>query len=373
MHNRIREIFLFEEVHGMGISKAKNILENFSTLAEAQQAPQQELVDIGLTEYQIDLLRHALITGQFADQQLDFLAKNPRYKIVTIFDDNYPENLKNIYDPPLYLYYEGSGPVKEDNYSLGIVGSRKIHTQSIPILEKFCKEIAMSGLVIISGLAMGADSIAHTAAVKSGKKTIAVLGCGIDKQHNYTVLPVRDKILENGGLVYSSFPAGTVATHYTFPSRNRIISGLSLGVLVAEAREGSGSLITASFALDQGREVFALPNQIYNEKFIGSNNLIKTGSAKLVCSLQDILDELPAEMTAINPSAAKDEAKKVLAFNSKEEEKIYKHIENAGQIHIDQLSEIMGLQPGPLLSNLMMMELRKMIRRESGNYFSLEL
>lgn len=373
MNDRLREIFLYEEIRGLGISKVKNLMDSFSSLEEAKTASNHSLAEVGLTEHQISVLRHYIITGQLADQQMDFLAKSQDYKIVTIFDDLYPENLKNIYDPPLYLFYEGKAPTKEDNYALGVVGSRKIHNLSIPLIDKICCEIAAAGFVIVSGLAMGADTVAHRAAMKSGKRTIAVLGCGIDNEHNRTVITVREKIIESGGLVYSSFPAGTTATHYTFPSRNRIISGLSLGVLVAEARAGSGSLITSNFALDQGREVFALPNHIYNEKFIGSNNLIKSGQAKLITCVQDILDELPNGLTKITSKFPEKPQRPEITFTCKEEEKIYKQIENAGQIHIDELAEAMGLQPGALLSNLMMMELRKLIRRESGNYFSLVL
>ena len=211
-------------------------------------------------------------------------------------DDNYPALLSEIYDPPALLYCKGD--LKKDECCIGIVGTRKVSAYGKQVTENFSSKLEESGLIIVSGMALGVDSFAHSTVLKSKGRTIAVLGTGIDDKSIYprSNYYLSKKIVSEGGAVISEFPIGTLPLRYNFPQRNRIISGLSLGVLVIEAGERSGALITASCALDQNRDVFAVPGNIYSTVSIGPNNLIKQG-AKLVSNADEILEFLNIEQT----------------------------------------------------------------------------
>ncbi|MFO7810500.1 MAG: DNA-protecting protein DprA, partial [Candidatus Delongbacteria bacterium] len=249
-------------------------------------------------------------------------------------------------------------------------GSRTLSSSGKYCIQRISRELATAGFVIVSGLAMGADTIAHCGALEAGKRTVAVLGSGIDVEVNVSSRFARRKIIEQEGAVMSPFLIGTSPTTYTFPARNRIISGMSLGVLVGEAKKGSGSLITADFGLEQGKEVFALPNEIYREKFEGSNNLIMTGQAKLVTGPNDIIEEMPERVLNMVSCAAEKVKNKIIEFNDEIEEKIYTSlIENSKSI--DELSEETLLDTGTIMSKLFMLEMKKLISREANNIFSI--
>ncbi len=215
-------------------------------------------------------------------------------RIVTWEDDDYPPSLKEISDPPPVLYIAGELK-KSDRIALAVVGSRSATTQGRLNAEKIASRLAGLGMTIISGLAMGVDAWAHQGALKAGGRTLAVLGCGLDYPYPRINRALKGKIAKQGALI-SEFPMGTPPIPYHFPRRNRIISGLSLGTLVVEATKKSGSLITAGFALDQGREVFAIPGNIRTPQSEGANLLIQKG-AKLVQTMEDILAEFPAEVS----------------------------------------------------------------------------
>lgn len=306
---------------------------------------------------------------------LSFLEERSDISLLTIFDDNYPTLLKEISNPPLYLYVEGSCLNLLSDTMFAVVGSRMVSPENRINIEKICTQIASSGLVITSGLAMGVDSIAHMSAVNLKKPTVAVLGCSIDLHSNNATLSVRKKILNENGTIVSPFHPGTQATRNTFPSRNRIISGLSLGVLVCEAKEKSGSLITAEYGLEQNKEVFALPNRIFNPAFSGSNNLIKNGQAKLTTSLSDILEELPENIKnrLLFTSKNRGEDKKELEFTTPEEKKIFEYIKENGKVQLDVLQHSLDLSSPVLLSKLLMLEMKQVLRKLPGNYYQLNV
>jgi len=276
-----------------------------------------------------------------------------KIKIITIKDENYPKLLKEIYDPPAILYVKGELK-KEEKYPLAVVGTRKMTFYGREVTEQIVKDLANAGLTIISGLALGIDSVAHKTTLKEKGRTIAVLGGGIDEKTIYPSIHknLAKKIVESGGAVISEYPVGTRPTKYSFPNRNRIISGLSLGVLVIEAPFESGALITAKLALDQNREVFAVPGNIYNKTSEGCNWLIKLG-AKVVTKAEDIFEALNLELIL--------EKKKEIKPESKEEEILLKYLSKE-PIHIDELIEKSGLNPAKVLSTLSLMEIKEKVK-----------
>jgi len=212
-------------------------------------------------------------------------------KKITLEDKNYPPLLKKIKNPPKTLYYLGKLEKKENG--LAVVGTRKCSSYGKEVTTELVSELSEAGLTIVSGLAPGIDTLAHQTCLKTKRETIAVLGTGLDEKSIYpkSNLLLAKKILEERGALISEYPPGTRGTHFTFPQRNRIISGLSLGVVVVEAKEKSGALITANFAFSQKRKVFAIPGSIYSSNSRGCHLLIKKG-AKLIEKAEDILKEL---------------------------------------------------------------------------------
>ena len=203
-------------------------------------------------------------------------------------DENYPRLLKEIYDPPQQLYCLGESKARE-KFPLAVVGTRKISFYGRKTTEYLVNGLCQAGLTIVSGLALGVDGLAHQIALENGTKTIAVLGSGLDTVYPPAHKKLAKRIVDSGGALVSEYPPKTQPSKMTFPARNRIVAGISLGVLVIEAPMKSGALITARFALEQGREVFAVPGSIYSENSQGCNLLIKTG-AKPVTKVEDILE-----------------------------------------------------------------------------------
>lgn len=290
--------------------------------------------------------------------------KKNEAKIITIFDDNYPKHLRNIYNPPKVIYIKGDLGF-EDEISIAIVGSRKATTYGKWVAEKFAKELAGLGITIISGLARGIDTKAHEGALMTKGRTIAVLGNGID-----SIYPKANKILsekiQNNGAVITEYPLGVQPLPYNFPMRNRIISGLSLGVLVVEASENSGSLITAQIALEQGREVFAIPGNINNIYSKGTNLLIKDG-AKLVTDIEDIIEEI----TLLKNRIKMNKVKKVSYLNlGKDEIKIVECIKEYPK-HCDEISYKTGFDIKKVNSILTILELKGIVKQLPGKFFTI--
>jgi len=286
--------------------------------------------------------------------------KQENIRKITLQDKNYPAILKEIHNPPKELYIKGE-ITNQDKVAIAVVGTRKYTQYGKQVCLDIAGKLAKLGITIVSGLAKGIDTFAHQAALESGGQTIAVLGSGLDKKSFYpsTNYSLSEKISQQG-VVISEYPPGTQGTHFTFPQRNRIISGLSLGVVVIEAPEESGALITATLALEQNREVFAIPGSIYEKNSVGTNKLIKMG-AKLVTDVEDILEEL-------NLSHLSTIEKKKIKPENKEEEIIFSIL--SGQpTHIDEIIKKSGLSAGTVNSILMILELKKAVRNlGQGNY-----
>lgn len=282
-------------------------------------------------------------------------------KSIKFEDADYPTELKKIKDAPKILYYRGILP-KQDEKLLAIVGTRHCSPYGQQVALKIAGELADAGLIIVSGLAPGIDTFSHRAVVEKRKRTIAVLGTGLDEKSIYpqTNLELSRKIIECGGCLISELAEGTPGSKFSFPRRNRIISGLSLAVLVVEAKEKSGSLITANYATKQNKKLLAIPGPIYSSNSSGPNKLIKNG-AELVESTNDILQELGLEnIDAKNNIEAENETEKMILDVLKEE-----------SLHVDKIIEKTKLNASSVMACLALMEISGKIRSLGSSIYSL--
>lgn len=219
---------------------------------------------------------------------MDYMIKH-NIDIISIYDKEYPQILKKIYDPPMCLYVKGNKDIL-NNLNIGVIGSRNCTENGSKIAKRISYELALRGINIVSGLARGIDVAAHIGALYAKKPTIAILGHGLDMIYPQEHINIAKKILEYGGTLVSEYPIGIGPEKYNFVARNRILSGICKGILVVEAKKKSGTNLTVDFALEQGRDIFAIPGEINNSNAEGTNELIKEG-AKLVSSYKDILEE----------------------------------------------------------------------------------
>lgn len=285
-------------------------------------------------------------------------------EIITIYDKKYPSGLKNIYEAPMVLYVKGE-VLEEDIFSIGIVGSRKATAYGKWAAEKFSKELAQQGITVVSGMARGIDTRAHWGAIDSKGRTLAILGSGINVIYPRNNRELYYKICENGGVI-SEFPPDTPPLPQNFPQRNRIISGLSLGVVVIEAGEKSGSLITAHHAIDQGKEVFALPGNINSIYSRGTNLLIKDG-AKLLVDIDDIFEEI---IQLKDKRVSKRKERINYEDLSIDESAIIKCIIEK-PIHCDIISHCCGLDISKVNSILTILEMKGLVKQLPGKIFTI--
>jgi len=282
--------------------------------------------------------------------------------ILTIKDKNYPRLLTEIADPPALLYVKGEIKA-EDELAIAVVGSRKYSSYGARVTQEITAKLSEQGIAIISGLALGIDTFAHQAALESASgRTIAVLGCGLDQIYPSSNQQLARRIINGRGAIISEYPIGTPALKYNFPVRNRIIAGLSLGVLVVEATLKSGTFLTAKSALEYNREVFAVPGSIYSANSEGANNLIKMG-AKVVIDANDVLAELN-----IKKKNCELAAKKIIP-ESKEEEIIITLLDKEKAIHVDKLAKTSKLDIAKVNQTLIMMEMKGKVRNLGANQY----
>lgn len=348
---------------GVGSILIKRLLDQFKTPESVFRAPLKELLRIeGLGEKAANEIRKGP-SEKKVKRELSLLEKAGG-KIVTLKDDDYPKRLKDIYDPPALLYLRGELR-KEDELAIAIVGSRKTSLYGRWFTEKIGEDLARHGIAVVSGMARGIDAMAHKGALQGGGRTIAVLGCGIDVIYPSENRNLFYQIIESGAIL-SEFPMGSPPEGGHFPRRNRIISGLSIGVVVVEASAKSGSLITAGYALEQGREVFAVPGNVGAEGSRGTNQLIKNG-AKLVESSEDILEEILPQWSREGESVQKTEPP---APDLTEEEKSLYGLLGETPLHIDAIIRESRWDPGKVSSLLLNLELKGLISQLPGKCFS---
>jgi DNA processing protein len=348
---------------GVGSTLIKRLLDQFDNPKAVFQAPMKELLRIeGLGE-KVALEIHKGPLEKTVERELSLLQKVGG-TILTLKEDAYPRRLRDIYDPPAVLYVRGELR-KEDELAVSIVGSRKTSPYGRGIAEKVSQELARHGVTIVSGMARGIDSLAHWGAISAGGRTIAVLGCGVDVVYPSENRSLFEKIIDHGAIL-SEFRMGSVPEAGHFPKRNRIISGLALGVVVVEASAKSGSLLTAGYALEQGREVFAVPGNVGFEGSRGTNRLIKEG-AKMVESSDDILEEILPQWNGEKEQTHMVERS---GQDLPEEERVLYELLSEVPLHIDLIIQGSGFEPGAVSGLLLNLELKGLIAQWPGKCFT---
>lgn len=335
------------------------IQKNYGLVSKIWLKKEADLINKGFNQGQINEIINTVKNTDF--NKNDDLLKKYNIEYVTLIDKEYPEILKEIPDPPGVLFYKGDMKLFK-TYCLAVVGSRSYSKYGEMVNRKIVDILAKSGITIVSGLALGIDTLAHESALDMGGKTIAVLGNGLDTIYPTTNIRLADKIIQNNGLIITEYPVGIPAFKSNFPLRNRIIAGLSLGTLVIEAAEDSGSLITARASIEYNREVFAVPGSIFNDQSKGPNKLIKMG-ARLVESAEDILVEL--NLGNMKNSQIVQE----IIPDNEDEAKVLNILEKP--IAVDSIIKETKLAPTLVNTTLIMLEMKGKIRNLGGTIYVL--
>ena len=359
--------FCLKSVPGIGNHLFKRLINRFNLPESVFQASAQELSQVeGISARQIAALQN-FKTPDSVKRELARVDQK-KVNIATLTDPAYPPLLREIPDPPPYLYV--SGDLDGALRNIAVVGSRNATDYGISTTQKLCADLSAFGITIISGMAVGIDTAAHHGALAARGKTIAVLGSGLNNIYPAENKKLFKRISESGAVI-SEFALDTPPEAHNFPIRNRIISGMSLGTVVVEATRKSGSLITARLAVEQNREVFAVPGSIQSFKSTGTHTLIKQG-AKLVENAQDVLEELAAFIDAPKLIKHQDPNRKAqsLALMTPEELVVYKLISPYPE-HIDTIVRKARIEPGKLLSILLQLELNGMVKQLPGKRFVL--
>jgi len=353
-------------IQGIGPARFHRLLETFLNPADILNAGNGQLHQLGLPDSTIEALRQPDI--QAIERDLEWQAR-PGNRIMTCQDPDYPALLQEISDPPPLLYLHGNIEVLQAP-QLAMVGSRNPTAAGRQTAVDFARHLSAAGLVITSGLALGIDAAGHQGALDAGSPTIAVMGTGLDRVYPARHRDLAREIASTGALV-SEFPPGTPPRAENFPRRNRVISGLSLGTLVVEAAIRSGSLISARYALEQGREVFAIPGSIHNPLARGCHHLIRQG-AKLVETAQDIMDELGALANAIDPGTAIANPAAGLERTPPLAEDYVQLLESIGfeNTSIDMLVKTVHLTAAEVSSMLLQLEMNGYIAANPGGFYN---
>lgn len=364
-----RALIALSMVPEMGPGRARKLMQ----LSGVKSA--EELFELGIHDYKkADGIGEqvALNVSRFDDWDIvdRILEKtdNCGAGLIAYDDEHFPELLKHIYDPPLILWYKGDLNALS-HPGVAVVGTRNPGSYGLKQTEIWAKWLVEQGLAVNSGLAYGIDAKAHQAAVENGGITIAVLGSGIDNIYPNKNRPLAGRIVKNGGAILSEFPPGTKPDAKNFPGRNRIVSGMSHGVLVVESGIKGGSMITARYALDQNREVFVVPHQLGYLKGEGCNYLIQNGQGKLVRSVDDILDEISVVATSSEKDTRPAEKSVWRTLELSDSEKKLCEVLDNSALHIDQISELTGLPTYKLLPEMLSLELKGAVVQKAGKYF----
>ncbi|HZI86942.1 MAG TPA: DNA-processing protein DprA [Pyrinomonadaceae bacterium] len=373
----IRDWVALNMTPGIGPRAAAKLLERFGAAEAVYGATRAELEKLRLLPEAIDSII-ARDRFEIAEAEIEQVRKFGA-DLLILDDGVYPAMLREIYDPPIALYVKGAWEECLEQPCVAIVGSRRCSTYGQNAALMLGRDLAQRGVTVVSGFARGIDASAHRGALEGGGRTIGVLGTGIDEVYPRDHRRLANEILERGGSLVTQFPLGTPPVSENFPYRNRIISGLSLGVVVVEAAENSGSLITARLAIEQNREVFAVPGNITSRNSFGTNYLIKGAGAKLVQQWQDIAAELPPQIAAklLPPPFGERKRQKSLADQltlvpgglSDSEAAILKLLTADSPEHIDSLAQRSGFSISDLTASLLGLEMRELVRALPGKCF----
>jgi DNA processing protein len=342
----------FARVPRVGRVRVGQLEEHFGTLESAWSATPGELKAAGLDSAAINACL-SVRDKVSPEREAQELAANG-VQALTWHDDAYPRSLREIFDRPPVLFVRGS-LLPSDEWAVAVVGTRRVTVYGRQVAEEMARGLAQNRVTVVSGLARGVDSVAHRAAIEAGGRTIAVLACGLDLVYPPEHKRLAEQIIEQGALV-SDYPLGTQPRSEFFPRRNRILSGISLGVLVVEGDIKSGALITARQALEQNREVFAVPGSIYSPNSRGTNTLIQEGEAKLTLSVEDVLAELNLSMAAQQMEFAE-----LVAADATES--VLLGAIGGEPVHVDEVRRTCGLPIATVTSVLAMLELKGLVRQ----------
>jgi DNA processing protein len=362
---------------GVGPRVTARLLEHFGSAEAIFDAPRRELALLRLPPEAVESIASRELHAR-AEAEIERV-RQLGGDILVLDDGVYPALLRETYDPPVVLYVKGAWDECLERPCIAVVGSRRCSTYGQNAALMMSRELAQRGITIISGLARGIDASAHRGALEAGGRTVAVMGTGLDRMYPRDHKKLADEILSRGGALVTQFPLSTPPVSENFPYRNRVISGLSLGVLVIEAAENSGSLITARLAMEQNREVFAVPGNITSRNSFGTNYLIKGAGAKLVQQWQDVAGELPAEIAAqLLPPPSRGSRKKGELLDqlkltppdlSEPELAIFNLLSTDTPLQIDTLAEGTKLSITQLTSALLSLEMRELVRALPGMCF----
>ncbi len=344
----------FNLVKGIGAVRLKKLLTAFGSIEAAWEASPKALREIGLQAKLIENLQQArtnisldVILSQIQSQGI---------RVLTWDDEDYPARLNEISNPPPVLYVQGTY-IPSDEWAVAVVGTRRITPYGRQVTERIVTKLAQAGVTVISGLARGIDGVAHKIALETGGRTLAVLGSGVDRIYPPEHRKLAVQVAENGALI-SDYAPGTPPEASNFPPRNRLIAGLSMATIVVEADKRSGALITANFANDQGRDVFAVPGSVLSPQSRGPNRLIQDGARPLL-NPQEILDVL--DLTLVSEHKV---ARTILPANAIEAQLF--EIVGHEPLHIDEIRAETNLSIETVSSNLAIMELKGMVRQVGG-------
>src|SRR5258706_3698818 len=333
-----------------GPVRVKLLMSVFKSARKIWNAETKDLIEIGLSNQKV--LEFDLFRKNFKIEDYFEKLKNLKINVVTFLEKEYPENLKGLEGAPLVLYYKGTLSRKDAN-SVAIVGSRKMTSYGREVAEKFSSELAAFGITIISGLARGIDTAAHTGALNGGGRTVAILGNGLDTIYPPENAKLAEEIIKAGGAIMSEFPLGYPSLPVNFAIRNRIVSGISSAVIVIEGAEKSGTLLTAAHAAEQGKTVFAVPGQITSPLSAAPLYLLKNG-ARMAVSSKDILEELDMQV-----KVDKEKVEKAMP-KTKFEAEIIELLENE-PLHLDELVRMTGSKIAEVSARLTIMEMKGMV------------
>ncbi|OGH12825.1 MAG: DNA protecting protein DprA [Candidatus Levybacteria bacterium RIFCSPHIGHO2_01_FULL_40_10] len=354
-------ILAFSNAPAVGAITFQKLLKIFGSAEKAWKAGSNELKKVGLGEKKytaFDQFRKQFNVSEYIQK-----LKKAKVEFIAFGSKDYPESLKKLKDPPIGLFVKGNKDLLFVGQNIGVVGARKITSYGKQVTENIVSELVRETIVITSGMALGVDGIAHKTAIEHKGSTIAVLGCGVDCPYPRENERLYESILDSNGLIISEYPLGMPANQGTFPARNRIIAGLSIAVLITEAAEDSGSLITADHAIKQGKTVFAIPGPITSMMSKGALKLLKQG-AKLAQSAQDILDELNIKNTQ---SKSGDRKKMDLPNLTKDEKKVF-DVLNKEEMTMDELVRATKIPISKLSTLLSEMELEGILIGSRGKF-----
>lgn len=347
----------FNLVKGIGAVRLQNLIRHFGSAEQAWKADAEALRRVGLSPKIVERL---LQVRQRTDLERLWESIGAQgIQVLTWEEEAYPPRLKEIEQPPPVLYVRGE-LLEEDFWAVAIVGTRRMTPYGRQITEEVTSVLAANGITVVSGLARGVDAVAHSAALKAGGRTLAVLGCGVDCIYPPEHRALAEQVIARGALI-SDYAPGTPPDSVNFPPRNRIISGLSVATIVIEAGETSGALITAEFAAEQGREVFAVPGSILAPQSKGTNRLIANGARPLL-NAQDVLDML--NLTRVSQHQA---ARKALPVDATEAKIVTVMADEP--LHVDEIRAKCGLPIEKVTAALVLMELKGMVRQVGGLHY----